>query len=354
MPDEDQPAFEAGSAGSATAGGAQPGDERGFDASSLFVHEADTSMETMQYDDVGELFEHAITADLEAETPQDPDRDLHLHLLSATEPIETVEVHLFDEVESESRPQAHAFPVPAPAQPRQHHAAPFGMGRVQMIAMAAGLGVATLGVGWALVTLPAHPHVAAVPSPTVTIDPERLAKIDHSVDVLAAAVAAAQASADSFAAQLAAMVGSCDEPARLAADAARQAYVAALVAVKVPERSAETATIASLDQLERDVSTANASLTAASTAFRSAITTFRQSIPPFAATAVADNADAAPSFRTAATEAAAAAAAADPFGPSPFAAMDAWRNALAALVSDQARAVAAPGPSGSSGSTPGR
>lgn len=352
MPDRDQPAEE--DAGSSRADAAPFDDARAFDASSLFAHDPEPDPEAVQHDDVGILFGDLMTptdqVDLGASNdPAHPDEGLHL--APETTLIDTAEGHLFDEAETVAHPYTHAFPAPAPARPVPQHAAPrYGIGRPQVIAMAVGLVITAAGAGWALSTPVAESPVAVSPSPTVTVDPERVARVNESVVALAAAVKAEQTRADSFAVPLAAMAGSSDESMRVAADAARQAYVAALAAVKVPEPPAKNPTNASLDQLEREVTAATSSLSAASSGFRTAITTFRQSIPAFAATAVADNADAAEPFRTAVTEAAAAAAAADPFGPAPFAALDAWRNALAALIADQARAVAAADSSGSGGS----
>ena len=349
MPDDELPGDGHGAAETAGVDPLQPEDGRDFDLSSLFPHEHEEVPDADRHDDVGTLFaDPTPTPSRPATLPGPIDDDLRL--TPATVLIDTAEGHLFDEAATEAHPYTHAFPAPVPARPEPQHAQSYGFARPQLVAMAIGLVITAAGAGWALASPVASAPVAVQASPTATVDPDRVAKVDGSVDALAAAVATAQASADSFAAPLAAMAGSSDESARVAADAARQAYVAALAAVKVPKPAGKNATNTSLDQLERDVAAANASLTAASAGFRSAITTFRQSLPAFAATAVADNADAAEPFRTAVTDAAAAAAAADPFGPTPFAAMDAWRNALAALIADQARAVAEAGSSGSGGS----
>lgn len=348
MPDDELPRDGAGAGGTARADRLPPDDERAFDLSSLFPHEHDEIPDADRHDDVGSLFADPTSAPSRPATlPGRLDEDLHLR--PATVLVDTAEGHLFDEAATEAHPFTHAFPAPALARPEPQHAQTYGFARPQMIAMAIGLVITVAGAGWALASPVPSAPVAVQASPTATVDPDRVAKVDGAVDALAAAVTAARASADSFTAPLAAMAGSSDESARLAADAARQAYVAALAAVKVPKPAGKNATNASLDQLEREVAAANGSLSAASAGFRGAITTFRQSLPAFAATAVADNADAAEPFRTAVTNAAAAAAASDPFGPAPFAAMDAWRSALAALTADQGRAVAEAGSSRSGG-----
>ncbi|MGO4680945.1 hypothetical protein [Microbacterium sp. 2MCAF23] len=347
MTDGDLPAGGTGTAGAPHADRPSIDDARAFDASSLFLHEPSEADAAQGHDDVGILF-GGLWEPSDPSSRADPVDELHL--APATVLIDTAEGHLFDEAERVAHPYTHSFPAPAPARVEPLHASPkYGMSRPQVIAMAAGLVVTALGAGWALATPPPSSPVTVVASPTATLDPARMAKVDDSVGALAAAVKSEQARADSFAAPLAAMAGSSDESARLAADAARQAYIAALAAVKVPKLPTKNATNASLDQVERDLAAANSTLTAATAGFRAAITTFRQSIPAFAEIAVADNGDAAEPFRTAATEAASAAAASDPFGPTPFAAMDAWRSALAALIADQARAVAEAQSSGSGG-----
>ncbi|MFB7843162.1 hypothetical protein [Microbacterium sp. NPDC056052] len=348
MPNDDLPREGAGAAEAVNGDRPRQTDGRAFDLSSLFPHEHQEKPEAGQHDDVGILFPEPVRTPRSA-ARQDPVEDLHL--APADVLIDTAEGHLFDEAETEAHPYTRSFPAPVPARPEPLHAAPrYGIARPQVIAMAVGLVITAAGAGWALATPGASAPVAVQASPTATVEPERVAKVNESVDVLATAVQTAQASADSFTAPLAAMAGSSDESARLAADAARQAYVAAIAAVKVPKPAGKSATSASLDQLERDVAAANTSLASANAGFRGAITTFRQSLPAFAATVVAENADAAEPFRTAATETAAAAAASDPFGPTPFAALDAWRGALAALIADQARVVAETGTSGAGGS----
>ncbi|MCE4027339.1 hypothetical protein LXM50_15295 [Microbacterium sp. Au-Mic1] len=352
MPDDDLPRDGAGTAAAANGERPQPGDGSAFDLSALFPHEhgPEQAAGESHHDDVGALFADLAPSQQIPAVRQDEVDDLHL--TPATALIDTTEGHLFDEAEIEAHPYTHSFPSPVPARPEPQHAQTYGFARPQAIAMAVGLVITAAGAGWALATPAASAPVTVQASPTATVDPERVANVNESVDTLAAAVVAAKTSADSFAAPLAAMAGSSDESARLAADAARQAYVAAIAAVKVPKPAGKSATNASLDQLERDIAAGHASLTAASAGFRGAITTFRQSIPAFAATAVAENADAAEPFRIAATDTAAAAAASDPFGPTPFAAMEAWRSALAALIADQARAVAE-GESSGSGRTGG-
>ncbi|VXB72606.1 conserved hypothetical protein [Microbacterium sp. 8M] len=392
MPDEDLPMDRADTTGVAHGDHLDGADVRAFDLSSLFVHDERETAEDLRHDYVGELFgavgadastaEAAITAaekalaanaagtagdsgstasaptggsaapapmptsgtapaaTLPAPTdPSGPVDTLDLHAQSPTAPIDTAEAHLFDDAAAEAHPYTHSFPAPVPARPEPLHAAPrYGLGRAQAIAMAAGLVVTAIGVGWALAT--PTPPVALAASAAPTVDPARVAKVDDSITELDAAISAARTRADSFTAPLAAMAGSSDEPARLAADAARQAYVAALAAIKVPKPAGSSASNAVLDQRQREVAAGQASLTAATTAFRNAIIAFRQSFPAYAEAALADNPDAAEPFRTAVTEAAAAVAASDPFGPTPFAALDAWRSALAALIADQERAVA--------------
>jgi hypothetical protein len=379
MPDDDVPRDRAGTEGAAHGDGLQPDDQHAFDLASLFDHHEDDVSAT-PLEDFSALFagpgdvaptekrapasEESETVDplgagTDADAPvtpapgehRDPDDDLDLHLQAPTALIDTAEGHLFDDAATEAHPYTHSFPAPVPARPEPQHAAPrYGLGRPQAIAMAAGLVVTALGVGWALATPGAPVPVAVSATPTSSVDPARIAKVNAAVDSLDGAVKAAQTSADTFASPLAAMAGSSDESARLAAEAARQAYVAALAAVKVPTSAGKSATNVQLDQLEREVASREASLTAATAGFRGAITTFRQSVPGYAATAVADNPDAAEPFRTAATETAAAVAASDPFGAMSFAPWDAWRSALAALIADQARAVAESDSSGSGGS----
>jgi len=378
MPNDDVPRDRAGTDGAAHGDGPQPDDQHAFDLASLFEHHED-DVSTTPLEDFSALFagsgdvartDKGAPASEEPETtdPQGPateadaavlpapgehrapEDDLDLHLQEPTALIDTAEGHLFDDAATEAHPYTHSFPAPVPARPEPQHAAPrYGLGRPQAIAMAAGLVVTALGVGWALATPAAPVPVAVSATPTPSVDPERIAKVNAAVDSLDGAVKAAQTSADSFASPLAAMAGSSDESARLAAEAARQAYVAALAAVKVPKSAGKSATNVQLDQLEREVASRQASLTAAISGFRGAITTFRQSVPGYAATAVADNPDAAEPFRTAATETAAAVAASDPFGAMSFAPWDAWRSALAALIADQARAVAESDSSGSGG-----
>lgn len=380
MPDDDVPRDRAGTEGAAHGDGPQPDDHHAFDLASLFDHHEDDVSAT-PLEDFSALFagpgdvartEKGSPASEEPETtdPQgpgtdadapvmpapgehrNPDDDLDLHLQAPTALIDTAEGHLFDDAATEAHPYTHSFPAPVPARPEPQHAAPrYGLGRPQAIAMAAGLVVTALGVGWALATPGAPVPVAVSATPTSSVDPARIAKVNAAVDSLESAVKAAQTSAESFSSPLAAMAGSSDESARLAAEAARQAYTAALAAVKVPKSAGKSATNVQLDQLEREVASREASLTAATAGFRGAITTFRQSVPGYAATAVADNPDAAEPFRTAATETAAAVAASDPFGAMSFAPWDAWRSALAALITDQARAVAESDSSGSGGGT---
>jgi len=350
MPDDDLPPNGAGTAGAANGERLQPGDGGAFDLSALFSHEHDDEQAAGEghHDDVGILFADPTPSQPRPAALQSEVDDLHL--TPATALIDTAEGRLFDEAEIEAHPYTHSFPAPLPARPEPQHAQTYGFARPQAIAMAVGLVITAGGAGWALAAPAASAPVTVQASPSATVDPERVTTVNDSVDALAAAVTTAKATADSFTAPLAAMAGSSDESARLAADAARQAYVAAIAAVKVPKPAGKGATNASLDQLERDVAAGHTTLTAATAGFRGAITTFRQSIPAFAATAVADNPDAAEPFRIAATDTAAAAAASDPFGPTPFAAMEAWRNALAALIADQARAVAEAESNGSGGS----
>lgn len=378
MPDDDVPRDRAGTEGAAHGDGPQPDDQHAFDLASLFDHHEDEVSAT-PLEDFSALFAapgdvaptekgapasdepetadpHGAGTDAEAAVMpapgehRDPDDDLDLHLQAPTALIDTAEGHLFDDAATEAHPYTHSFPAPVPARPEPQHAAPrYGLGRPQAIAMAAGLVVTALGIGWALATPAAPAPVVVSATPTSSVDPARIAKVNAAVDSLDGAVKAAQTSADSFASPLAAMAGSSDESARLAAEAARQAYIAALAAVKVPKSAGKSATNVQLDQLEREVASRQASLTAAISGFRGAITTFRQSVPGYAATAVADNPDAAEPFRTAATDTAAAVAASDPFGAMSFAPWDAWRSALAALIADQARAVAESDSSGSGG-----
>lgn len=317
----------------------QPDAESAFDLGGLFSHDDDVvqDLAVPPADSVTALF--ATTPQPSVPIPASADDALHLAPAPERRP-DTAEGHLFDQAEPEAHPYTHSFPAPIPARPIPHHAAPrFGLGRSGLIAMTIGIVVTAAGCAWALATPQAPAPVAVASTPTPTVDPARVAKVHDSAAALVAAVADAQKSAVAFAAPLAALQGSSDEPARLAAESARQTYVAALAAVKAPS-ALKNETNATLDQAERQIATGQSSLAAATAGFKGAIRTFWQSIPAYAATAVQDNADAEESFRTAVTTAAAAVAGADPFGPTPFAAMESWRTALAALVADQARAVA--------------
>ncbi|MGN8026945.1 hypothetical protein [Microbacterium sp. 22242] len=239
-------------------------------------------------------------------------------------------------------PRPGSTPRKIPAMHEPEHAAPgYGLTRSQRIAMGVGAVVTMLGAGWALAAPASSGPVGETPSPIATVDPARAAAVADGIDALAGALQSAEASAGSFAAPLAAMAGSSDETARAAAEAARQTYAAALAAVKVPAKTGATSGNAVLDEAERGTAAAQHALTAATTAFRAAISAFTQSLPAYAETAVATDADADESFRTAVTDAAATVAATDPLGPTAFTTWDAWRVALAALHEDQARAVAA-------------
>ena len=295
-----------------------------FDLSSLFVHGQDEDQAVLLRDEVGALF---------AEPPP--------RTATASWSTDELPTGLFAEVARPATParvMTTSRPIPFPHAPE--HAAPtYRMTRVQLIAMGVGVVVTLAGAGWALAT-PTVPVPTVVAAPAATVDPERVAKVGDEVDALAAAVQAAQTSATSAAAPLAAMAGYSDEPARVAAEAARQAYVSALGALKLPAKTGTTARNAALDQQERDIAAAQSALTTATGAFRAAIASFTQALPAYAATAIADNADADESLRAATTQAAATVAGTDPFGTTAFTTWDQWRTTLSALVADQARVVA--------------
>lgn len=203
--------------------------------------------------------------------------------------------------------------------------------RSQLIAMGVGLVVTLAGVGWAV----AAPSAAKpTPSASAAADPGRARKAGASIDELNAQVQAAKGVVAEFEAPLAAMHGASDEPARAAAESARQAYAQAVAAIVVPAKPSATADGATLGAAERGVKAGQDALLTAGAAFHNAISAFVGTMPGYAVKAVDDNDAAAEQLRTAVTAAAMKVASTDPFTPPKFAPWDSWRAALAALLKD--------------------
>ncbi|MBS1698030.1 MAG: hypothetical protein JST25_06470, partial [Actinobacteria bacterium] len=220
--------------------------------------------------------------------------------------------------------------------------------RGQLIAMGVGVAVTLAGVGWA-VAAPSTAKPQA--SPSATMNPGRASAAASAVDDLAAQLKEAQGVAAEFAAPLAALQGASDEPARAAAETARQAFATALTAVVVPAKPSRTADAAALTTVEMSTSVAHDAIIAASTTFHAAISKFVGTMPGFAVQAVEDNSDASDDLQKVATSAAIKMAGSDPFTPPWFGPWDAWRAALAALIAD-ANGSSGDRPSTGGGGTP--
>ena len=203
--------------------------------------------------------------------------------------------------------------------------------RGQLIAMGVGVVVTLAGVGWAVA---APSSARPVPTASATADPARAIKAGAAIDGVAAQLKESQGVAAEFGPPLAALQGASDEPARAAAESARQVFVQALAQVKVPAKPPRTADEAALAAVEKDTAAAQNAIITARAAFHSAISSFVGTIPGYAVQVVKDNADGSADLRKAATSAAIAMAASDPFTPPWFGPWDAWRAALAALIAD--------------------
>ena len=227
--------------------------------------------------------------------------------------------------------EPEAQPQPEQAGRPQRTGRAVRLTRGQLIAMGVGVVVTLAGVGWA-VAAPSSARPA--PTASATADPARAVKAAAAIDGVAAQLKESQGVATEFGPPLAALQGASDEPARAAAESARQAFVQALSEVKVPAKPPRTADDAALAAVEKDTTAAQNAIITARAAFHSAISTFVGTMPGYAVRVVEDNADGSSDLRKAATTAAIAMASSDPFTPPWFGPWDAWRAALAALIAD--------------------
>ena len=222
-------------------------------------------------------------------------------------------------------------PAPEHAGGPQRTGGAMRLTRGQLIAMGVGVVVTLAGVGWAVA---APGSMRPAPTASATADPARAVKAAAAIDGVAAQLEESQGVATEFGPRLAALQGASDEPARAAAESARQALVQALSEVTVPAKPPRTADDATLAVIEKNTAAAQDAIITARAAFHSAISTFVGTMPGYAVRVVEDNADGSSDLRKAATSAAIAMASSDPFTPPWFGPWDAWRAALAALIAD--------------------
>lgn len=252
--------------------------------------------------------------------------------------------------------------VPGPAaRPTRRSRA--GRDRVALTAVAMAVAaavVAALVVGTVLLTKPPTADALRVLDSSEAVLVDRTEALNARVATVSTGRAARVARAAELQVSLSALAGLVDEPARAAAESARQAYAVAIERLDVPaplpryhrgaidETSPEAIAAAvdetqvraiELDRFEEKVARAEEALRTLGIDLRAKLAALVTSVPGTAAAIAAQNPDADPAFRDAVARAAEAVASTDPVTKAGLDTWTAYIVAVVALRTDQQRAL---------------